>query len=34
MCGVTFGLGLNATKRGQIEDMVNAVNIALSRNVY
>ena len=32
--GVTFGVGLNATKRGQIEDMVNAVNIALSRNVY
>ena len=32
--GVTIGLGLNATKRGQLEDMVNAVNIALSRNVY
>jgi len=32
--GVTFGLGLNATKRGQIEDMVNALNTSLSRNVY
>lgn len=32
--GVTFGLGLNATKRGQIEDMVNALNTALLRNVY
>jgi hypothetical protein len=31
--GVTFGLGLNATKRGQIEDMVNALNTSLSRNV-
>ena len=32
--GVTIGLGLNATKRGQIEDMVNALNTSLLRNVY
>jgi hypothetical protein len=32
--GVTIGLGLNSTKRGQLEDMVNALNTALSRNVY
>jgi hypothetical protein len=32
--GVTIGLGLNATKRGQLEDMVNALNTTLSRNVY
>jgi hypothetical protein len=32
--GVTIGLGLNATKRGQLEDMVNALNTSLSRNVY
>ena len=32
--GATIGLGLNATKRGQIEDMVNALNTSLSRNVY
>ena len=32
--GVTLGLGLNATKRGQLEDMVNALNTSLSRNVY
>ena len=32
--GVTIGLGLNSTKRGQLEDMVNALNTSLSRNVY
>lgn len=34
--GVTIGLGLNATKRGQLEDMVNTLNASLSpsRNVY
>ena len=32
--GATIGLGLNATKRGQLEDMVNALNTSLSRNVY
>ena len=32
--GVTIGLGLNSTKRGQLEDMVNALNTALGRNVY
>jgi hypothetical protein len=32
--GATVGLGLNSTKRGQLEDMVNALNTSLSRNVY
>jgi hypothetical protein len=32
--GATVGMGLNATKRGQLEDMVNALNTSLSRNVY
>ena len=32
--GATIGLGLNTTKRGQLEDMVNALNTSLSRNVY
>lgn len=32
--GVTIGLGLNSTKRGQLEDMINALNTALGRNVY
>ena len=32
--GATVGMGLNTTKRGQLEDMVNALNTSLSRNVY
>jgi hypothetical protein len=32
--GVTIGLGLNSTKRGQLASMINTLNTALSRNVY
>jgi len=31
--GVTFGLGLNATKRGQLYTMIQALNTSLSRQV-
>jgi len=32
--GVTIGLGLNSTKRGQLATMINTLNTSLSRNVY
>lgn len=32
--GITIGLGLNSTKRGQLASMINTLNTALSRNVY